>query len=203
MYFTYLAIPDVTHTTPEALAAVNAFIDNGGKVIYYAEKVSFFGSDYDCMAKDKFGNDMDNSKIESKGTRFSKDDTSNVTKSFQSQFSDERVRIVDSNNRATTNVEYEYVIEGNNLLVNMVYMDAGTKNVSVTLDGKKLSGLKNIITGEKMGETYTLTQYVPLTLKLKYSEEIPAAVKNLTYKNGMLSWDDDENSFFVQFVLYY
>ena len=191
--YKYLVIPSVSYTTEEALSAVNTFIDNGGKVIYYD------GSTLSnkCMYRNKFGSSLDSSKIRSKGKEFTVKDVDSIEKAFQNYFSEERISIIDnSTGKKATNVEYEYYI-GNedSLLINMVYHSFDSqKNVSVYLDGKKVSGMKNILTGEVMGDSYTLEGYVPLTLKLRYTTQTPSQPGNLAYGNNVISWDDDEKA---------
>ena len=201
--YKYLVIPYVEYTTPEALDAVNSFIDNGGKVIYYADREGYFGSNYKCMTKDKFGNSMDNAKIESKGTRFSTRDTDDVATAFQNYFTSDRVRVIDnSTGKTAAKVEYVYKVgESGSVLVNIVNHNENNKTVSVYLDGEKITEMKNVLTGEDMGGSYTLKQYVPLTLKLKNSTETPSELKNLKYNGNILSWDDDDNA--VLYSVYY
>lgn len=201
--YKYLVIPYVEYTTPEALAAVNSFIDNGGKVIYYADREGYFGSNYKIMSKDKFGNSIDNAKIESKGTRFSTRDTDEVATAFQNYFTSDRVRVKDnSTGKNAAKVEYVYEVgTDGNVLVNIVNHNESNKTVSVYLDGKKISEMKNVLTGEDMGGSYTLEQYVPLTLKLKSSTETPSKPENIKFNSNMLSWDNDDNA--VTYKVYY
>ena len=188
-----LIIPSVTHTTPEAVTAVKNYISNGGKVIYYEP-------DNNCMKYDKFGKALSNSTITSNGTRWTVKDTNPVRKKVIEYFANDRIRIKDNaTNDYASGVEYEYSIDGGKVLVNIVKIGTGTQTVSVYLDGNKLSGMTNIVTGETTGGNHTITGYVPLTLK--YSTDTPSKPKNLTYDADILSWDSEESA--VKYNVYY
>ena len=81
----------------------------------------------------------------------------------------------------------------------MVKLGTGTQTVSVYLNGTKLSGMKNILTGEVTGNSHELTGYVPLTLK--YSTDTPSIPQNLTYIDDVLSWDMDDKA--ISYNVYY
>ena len=188
-----LIIPSVTHTTPEAVTAVKNYLTNGGKVIYY---------DANCMKYDKFGKTLDNGTIISRGTKFTVKDTNPVRLKLIEYFSNDRIRVKDNaTGEAAKDIEYEYDISGGKILINMVKFGAGTQNVSVYMDGQKLTGMKNILTGEVTGDSHNLTGYTPLTLKMRYSTQTPSKPKNLSYRKDVLSWDDDEKA--VKYNVYY
>jgi len=192
--YKYLVIPYVGRTTPEAITAINNFIDNDGKVIYADNSNAWFNK-YECMAKDKFENSLDNSKIKSKGTKITQTTLSKVTQDLQSQFSDDTITVITGSNSRTTDVEYVYEVDKDGgVLINMVYHGSGTKTVKVRSGSQTLSGMRNILTKEITGDTHTLTGYVPLTLKLQTSAEIPSKPQNLKYDGEKLSWDVDLNA---------
>lgn len=201
--YSYLVIPYVSRTTPEAITAINNFIDNGG-VVVYTDNSSSWLSKWECMAKDKFGNSLDNSKIISKGTKITETRLSKVTEDFQQRiFYDDTIAVVDSSsNNLTTNVEYVYEVdEDGGVLINMVYHGSGDKTVKVLSGSQTLSGMINVLTKEITGDTHTLTGYVPLTLKLQTNVEIPSEPQNLKYDGEKLTWDVDLNA--ESYSIYY
>ena len=193
--YSYLIIPAVSHTTPEAITAVNNFISNGGKVFIYDK----WGEAKGCMQYDKFGKALSNSNIKSKGTLISSINATTIRETLESQFSSDKVKLKDSSGAIVSGVEYEYYNNGGTTIVNMVKLGTGTQTVSVYLNGTKLSGMKNILTGEVTGNSHELTGYVPLTLK--YSTDTPSIPQNLTYIDDVLSWDKDDKA--ISYNVYY
>jgi len=184
--YKYLVIPSVSHTTLETLDAIENFIANGGKVIYYG----------DCMKYDKCGKALDNSALTSNATKLTARWADGVRTVMLDYFADERVRIIDNaTGEPVKNVEFVYELNDNELLLNLVAhsFDADL-NISVYLDGEKLNEMENLQTNEIGTDSYNLKGYVPLMIKKEFNEHIPKAVTNLEYKNGIISWAGDENS---------
>jgi len=183
-----LVIPGVSHTTQETLDAVKAFKNNGGKVIYYG----------DCLKYDKHGKSFEFLQFWLSGaTKFTDRWAKNVTPMFADYFKDDRIKVIDNETgAAATDVEYIYDIkDDNNIVINLVkHSLTNTANVSVYLDGEPISGLRDVVTDEVLGENVELGSYVPRMLVLGDDSKPLENPKNLQYSDGMLTWNDDEKA---------
>lgn len=126
--------------------------------------------------------------------------TSNATIAYESNLrkvlSDgiERRLIVVDNQTGTEshNIEYEYSVNENRVVLNMTGMTYGTNNdVSVYLDGKKLvvgtELIKNVPYEEKI--TVNGLEPVMLSFDIRKNTEAPGQVKQIKVTaDGMLSW---------------
>ncbi len=188
-----LVIPGVSHTTQETLDAVKAFKNNGGKVIYYG----------DCLKYDKYGKSLEMFQLWLLGaTKFTDRWAHNVTPMFADYFKNDRIKLIDNaTGAAPLEVEYIYDIKDGDVLINMVnHSFDNTANVSVYLDGKKLSGMKNVLTGEVMGENLELGSYTPLMLKSVADTNSPEKPQNLQYSDGKITWNGAEG---ITYYVYY
>lgn len=178
-----LVIPRAYNCKPETLAAVNEFIRNGGKV--FMQTGSF--------AKDQYNQSLDNSYLKSNSDSFNIWTYSTAFSSFQSYF--ERlgmlnIKVCKSDGTIPEGIEWEKLEKNGKLLVNITSITGDTADLHVEKNGEILSGATNLMTNEKVGETFTVSQYTPILLRFGKDEPIvPPVLTELWQKNQMLQWN--------------
>lgn len=106
-----------------------------------------------------------------------------------------RVVVIDNQTGTETqNIEYEYSVDDNRVILNMTGLTYGKSNdVSVYLDGKKLMIGTELIDNVAYKEKITVTGLEPVLLSfdIKKNAEAPGSIKHTKItSDGMLSWEN-------------
>lgn len=182
-----LVIPKAVNCHPETLTAVNEFIKCGGKVIYQGN----------VFSKNYYNQALDNTYIKENGVSYTSagkaeiTDTSVICGELSEALGDYiRVTLVDeATGKAPTDIDFSYSIENGRLLVNIVNLVYDTtKNISVYLDGKKISGMTDLISGTSGIGTVVAEEYTPQLLS--YMIQYPV-INNFSVNKdeGIISWE--------------
>lgn len=165
-----LIIPGATHTTSEALASVESFIAKGGKVLY---------TGYDVLSYDEYENRLSNTNVMNGGAVYS----------ISALASDVTLKDV-STGTAPSDIEWQYSVTEDRILVNAVNKSSADKNIEVYYKGTKLGNMNELINNNAGIETVTLNSFVPQLLEYSFTSEGPAELKDLTFDGvrNKLEW---------------
>lgn len=181
--YNVLIIPGGDYTTETMLEGVNEFIDNGGKVAY--------ANGIYPMKYNEYGKPLDNSKITKNGTACS---TSGMTSllDFMKAAVNPRITLqvcsgTDENWEDISNdsegFDWRTVIEGDRALLNISNKDSD-KKIRVYLDGKLMTGMRDLISGQTQSDDITISQYSPMLIEIP----LDGGVDNITVSNKTISW---------------
>lgn len=182
-----LIIPGAQYCTKDALAAVNDFIGKGGKVIY---------SD-GAFSRDEYKKALSNFNIVSNGYLYSPSgkvsDIAKTLLDYLNGFGLARVMLKTASGEIPENIDWTYCIDGSRLLINASNSVCDSvQNAEVYLDGKKITGMRELITESEVRDSIVLSGYKPVLLEKKfaYGENFVKTIsadKNAirwTYENG-------------------
>ena len=170
-----LVISNATNCSKNTLNKIEAFIKNGGKVIYTGE----------VLSKDEYNNAIDNSYILANSINYSSSDSDikNVFSNFLKSLGMQRVMVLDNTTgEIPENLDWQYDLNEDSLLVNLTNLEYdSTKNISVYLDGNKISGMHELTSGLKIPDTILLEGYTPKLLKYSFTPPILSEIANISY----------------------
>ena len=140
-----LIIPNATHTTNAALTAIENYIANGGRVLYTKN---------DVLTSDEYENSLSNTAVINGGQAYS---ISSLNTS---------VTLKDaSTGAAVTDVEWQYSVTDDRILINAVNKASSAKNIEVYYNGEKLANMSELIAGDAGIGNVTLASYEPQLLE--------------------------------------
>jgi len=193
-----LVIPGAGCCTDEALEAVNGFIAKGGKVIY---------SD-GSFAKDVYKNARGSSDAITGGYLYLSNGTvSDIAENlldYMSDFGLARVMLKTLSGEIPANIDWTYTADSSGILINasnLTYNDA--QSIEVYFDGKKVTGMKELITDSVMQDSVELIGYTPVLLEKKFISN-PNTVNKISAYDSVIRWtyaNDDRNTANVYKVL--
>ncbi len=166
-----LVIPTgATYTTQAARTAVENFAANGGKVLYGNTSV---------LTKSEYNKSLTTNTI------------SGATTYSLSNLSAKAVTLKDtSTGAAPTDVEWQYSVSGNRILINAVNIGTSAKNIDVYYNGDKLADLSELINNQAGLATITLNSYEPQLLSYTLIDCEPNEIVDLTLDsaNSKITW---------------
>ncbi len=164
-----LIVPNVVHADRNLQSAVQEFISSGKKVIWIGE----------CFTKDEFDKNISFEKSES--VELSDDLTEIVYNSCDSY-----IKLCDEAGALPPEgVEWKTTEYNGKILVNICnYRYTDLQGLSVVYKGKKRS-VKNLLTNETLGESFTAKAYEPLILEI--DSECRVRIKSTVCDNGLLT----------------
>lgn len=183
--YDYLVIPEVKYCYPETLAAINTFIQNGGKVITHSSALQY----------DQYKKSLDNSYLMANATKFSS--SGDLGSTFVSVYGP-RVTLKDTSTGTTpANVDWQYSISNEKVLVNMSNLDYGTtKNIEVYLDGTKLTGMNELLDRKENVSTVAAKGFEPQLVEYNFSGAVVAAeIKDVAVNADTISWNYSGNDY--------
>lgn len=165
-----LIVPEVTHISDEAVEAIVSYIKNGGKVY-------LFGADcftYDCNGVSRAASASAIAGLTAAKTYTTTRTVTSKKSSISSSIPSYVAEIVGDADLTVTNtgtqaaadgVEITYVYQGNSLLVNMCNYNSSSVTVEPQLDGYRIIGGTELISGDEVGDTVTLNTYEPVLIR--------------------------------------
>lgn len=183
--YSVLIIPGGDYTTEEMLAGVNKFIDKGGKVAY--------ASGISPMKYNEYGQELDNGKLVSNATACSTSSATDFVKFVKSAVNP-RVTIQvktkaligyawkDISN-VSDGFDWKAVIEDGRALLN-ISNRSGDKEIRIFIDGKLMTNMRDLISGEKLSDDIELEQYEPKLVEIPLDGGIDGA----TFADGTINW---------------
>jgi len=182
-----VVIPKAANCHPETLDAVNEFIKGGGKVIYQGN----------VFSKNQYNQPLDNAYIKENGVEYTSagkteiTDTSVICRELSEALKDYmRVTLVDEDTgEAPTDIDFSYSIENGRLLANITNLVYDSvKNISVYLDGRKLSGMTDLISGESGIDIISADEYTPVLISYIIQKPV---INNFSVdkSDGVISWE--------------
>ena len=188
-----LVIPNATNCKQATLKAVEAFIKNGGKVIYTDE----------IFVRDEYNNALNNSAVVNAACVYNSDSEAQTRTALNAEMKKiggTVVEFVDADTeQPVENLDWQYTVENNNLLLTVTSLEFDTtKNLALYVDGKRIIRMKECISGKDIGDTVVLEGYTPQLIKVKLPKIIPHDINTISVdtQNSLIKWDytTDENA---------
>ncbi len=156
-----LIIPKGTpNTTQQALTAIQNFAANGGRVLR---------GDSSVLTKNEYNESMSVN-------------ISSVATYSLAALGAGKVTLKDtSTGAAPTDVEWQYSVTGDRILVNAVNMSSTAKTVDVYYNGTKIGNMKELISNQSGVESVALASYVPQLLEYKLNAVGETEIEDLTF----------------------
>ncbi len=192
-----LVIPSAQYCKADTLAAVENFVKNGGRVFMCS----------DSFQKDEYTNALSNSYLLRNATVYSRyDDRASETYVFEQlrAFLENQgmmnVKVCDQNGDIPVGIEWEYVGNKDNMMINITSILSDITDLHVEVDGKVLSGGLNHLTNEVAEDIFDVGRYTPVLFEYgatinDKTENVYPGIENLKSDNGTVSWTytEDEN----------
>ena len=200
-----LIIPQVKNITEAGLIAIRNFVTNGGKVIIYENGISSISCDEHNNALDYWTIKYikDNSTIidtysgDAEDCLGSEDIMIDLVELFDNYIPNRNVRILDSYGNEVFGVDWNKVEYNGTTLINLCnYNRTDLSGIKVEVDGKVISGEKDLITGSTLPESLTLKEMTPMLLQVGTEavspvdpqEKVLKDVVDVTYSTNVLKW---------------
>ena len=183
MQYKTLIVPDVEYCKEQTLVMIEDFIKKGGKVICLTRD----WSSSNILSKNEYGQSLDNSSVLSQAKVFTfctsySTVNSNLIKDLAPAVT------VELNGSKLKDVDFRYVINDGKMLLsitNLNYSNAKS-GVKVKLNGKEISGMKDLITEKEGIDSIQLNGFAPMLLEYDLPESVD--IQKLRYNDGKLGW---------------
>ncbi len=163
-----IVLPGVGYGSAEAISALEAYMDNGGRVMYYG----------DCMTKNEYRQSQTSTSVTGHAKATSYTSTNAIVTALSPG-----VTVRDTSGNSITGLDWSYYMDEYRLLVNVMNLDYGTtKNLDIYLDGKKLSGMTELISGRENIEAISAIGYEPQLLEITIAE--PSEIIDIAADNA-------------------
>ena len=139
--------PNRCFTTQSTLSKVEAFIANGGNVLYTGS---------DVLSYNEYEQKMSNTAIINGGKAYT---LSNLPSA--------KIVVKNADGSSADGVEWKYSVTDDRILVNAVNMTESDKAVEIYYNGEKLTAMNELIGGSKGIDTVSLNAYEPQLLEYK------------------------------------
>lgn len=164
--YNVVILPGAAYGTDKAYEALKLF---DGEILYSGE----------LFAYDEYKNLRDNSELTEKSYRL---ESGTIYEYFE-RFGISDYKLIDEESgKMPDNIEWSYVIDNNKVLFNITNIEYDNiKNIALYRNGKKIEGIKNLITGESNISAVKLSGYTPVLLQYENSDFCPAEIDSISY----------------------
>lgn len=188
--YEFLIVPGAENAQEKTLDMVENFIQNGGKVYYSGN----------AFSKNEYNNAVDNEFFLNNANSYNSEDGSQINYSLESCLKKSvnmRVSLIDTaTGKAPEDIDWQYVIHGDSFLINIANLENGTvKNIEVYIDGEKINGMRECISGKSGLETVTAVCDIPQLIE--YAVPKKSDIENISanLEKGIIQWEYSGNDF--------
>jgi len=190
-----LIMGNVTNGTADAVSAVESFMTNGGKVLYFGNPMT--KNEYNVSKSNNIAsnaNSTSSTATATSGYTFTNGDgIVSAVNSFISSNLDNRVELRYADGTKPAMLDWQYSINDTRVLVNVTNLEYDTpKEIEVYLDGEKLTGMKELRSGQTDISKTTLNGFEPQLLEYRFIviPDTPAVIDEIDVdvNNKEISW---------------
>ncbi len=190
-----LIMGNVTNGTADAVSAVESFMTNGGKVLYFGNPMT--KNEYNVSKSNNIAsnaNSTSSTATATSGYTFTNGDgIVSAVNSFISSNLDNRVELRYADGTKPAMLDWQYSINDTRVLVNVTNLEYDTpKEIEVYLDGEKLTGMKELRSGQTDISKTTLNGFEPQLLEYRFIviPDTPAVIDEIDVdiNNKEINW---------------
>ncbi len=171
------------NTTKKAAGIIEDYAEKGGTVVLVGDgnlKYDEYNQAMNCTIENPVNTTADTFKDDMKDLL--------TKKGFM------RVQIIDnSTGEIAENVEWQFDVDMTGVLVNVMSLE-GNYDISVYLDGKKMTGLTDTLSGEEFTSSVGIEEFVPRLLQSRV-QRTPEEVSIVSVSDGVVTWNNKDEAY--------
>jgi len=183
-----IVIGSTPNTTSEAIEALERFSQNGGTVVLVGDdnlKADEYDKEVSCSLSGAVNTTYENFKTDIRPILKKKGLL--------------RVDIVDAKTKEPIeDVEWQFDVDKTGVVVNVFALE-GNHDIEIYLDGTKMTNLTDLLTGEKLGGTVSVEEFVPRFLQNPVSRA-PKEVDNICVDGRRVTWENDDEAYKYAYI---
>ena len=185
-----LIVPGAENAEEKTLDMTGKFIQNGGKVFYCGN----------AFSKNEYNNAVNNEFFLNNAYAYNPEISAEINYSLENclkKVTDMRVSLIDTaTGKAPEDIDWQYVTYDDCFLINLTNLKNGTvKNIEVYIDGKKIDGMRECISGKSGLENVTAVCDTPQLIEYTIPKKSEIENISIDSEKGIIQWEYSGNDF--------